>query len=402
VTRKPVFRPQADQEVRLARQWYEEQRPGLGIEFAKAIDEAVERIASNPLAFPAVHGETQRWAKTMGGSPISRRRALAEALMATTGIALSGRVIAGQQPQTHRAPGVTPKPKGPLVFLDYDQEELDDAYTQELWARNQTELDKRNAQKSAQAIARLGPPRRLAYGSTAAEMLDLYSTTKPNAPINVFIHGGKWRFLSAASAAYQSEMFVDSGAHFIALDFNTVIETKGDLMIMADQVRRGVAWVYRNARGFGADPDRLYVSGHSSGGHLAAVVLTTEWQKDFGLPIDTVKGALCASGMYDLHPVSLSVRSSYINFTAQVVTALSPQRHLDSITAPVIVAHGTLETPEFQRQNREFAAALNSAGKRADLIVLNGYNHFEVAESLGNPYGLLGRAVLRQMKVSPI
>lgn len=74
-------------------------------------------------------------------------------------------------------------------------------------------------------------------------------------------------------------------------------------------------------------------------------------------------------------------------------------RHLDALTAPVIVAHGTLETPEFQRQNREFAAAVKAAGKMADLIVLNGYNHFEVAESLGNPYGLLGRSVLRQMRL---
>jgi arylformamidase len=63
---------------------------------------------------------------------------------------------------------------------------------------------------------------------------------------------------------------------------------------------------------------------------------------------------------------------------------------------------GTLETPEFQRQNREFAAAAKAPGKAADLIVLNGYNHFEVAESLGNPYGLLGRAVLRQMQLSSI
>jgi arylformamidase len=178
-----------------------------------------------------------------------------------------------------------------------------------------------------------------------------------------------------------------------------VIETKGDLMAMADQVRRGIGWVYRNAGSFGGDPNRLYVSGHSSGGHLAAVVLTTDWQKDFGLPIDTVKGGLCASGMYDLYPVSLSVRRNYVNFTAQVIEALSPKRHLDTLTAPVIVAHGTLETPEFQRQSREFAAAVKAANKSAELIVLNGYNHFEVAESLGNPYGVLGRAVLRQMKM---
>jgi arylformamidase len=85
-----------------------------------------------------------------------------------------------------------------------------------------------------------------------------------------------------------------------------------------------------------------------------------------------------------------------------VIEALSPQRHLDTLVAPVIVAHGTLETPEFQRQNKEFAAAVKAAGKTAELIVLNGYNHFEVQESLGNPYGLLGRAVLQQMQLSSI
>ena len=331
-------------------------------------------------------------------SKMSRRRLLSIA----TAAASVGVPLSAQQLQTHRAPGVTPKPKGPLVFLDYDQEELDDAYTQELWAPNQAELDKRNAQKTAQTVARLGPPRRLAYGQTEVERLDLYQTKTPNAAINVFIHGGKWRLGNAATAGYQSEMFVDAGAHFIALDFNNVIETKGDLMVMADQVRRGVAWVYRNAKSFGGDPDQLYVSGHSSGAHLAAVVLTTEWQRDHGLPMNIVKGGLLASGMYELRPVSLSVRSGYVTFTPEALELLSPQRHLDALRAPVIVAHGTLETPEFQRQNKEFAATVKAAGKMADLVVLNGYNHFEVAESLGNPYGLLGRSVLRQMKLSSI
>jgi arylformamidase len=326
------------------------------------------------------------------------RRTILSGALATGMSALMGAPAFGQQMQTHRAPGITPKPRGPLVFLDYDQEELDDSYTQPLWAPNQGELDKRNTQKSAQAVARLGPARRIAYGPTEVETLDLYITKTTNAPIHVFIHGGAWRVGSAASAAYQSEMFVDAGAHFIALDFNNVIETKGDLMIMVDQVRRGVAWVYRNAASFGGDGNRLYLSGHSSGGHLAAVAVTTDW-RTFGFPSDMVKGALLGSGIYDLYPVSLSVRSSYVNFTAQVIEALSPNRHLDALAAPVIVAHGTLETPEFQRQNREFAAAVKAANKSAELIVLNGYNHFEVAESLGNPYGVLGRAVLRQMKL---
>jgi len=81
--------------------------------------------------------------------------------------------------------------------------------------------------------------------------------------------------------------------------------------------------------------------------------------------------------------------------------ALSPQRHLDQLTAPVIVAYGTLETPEFQRQSRDFAAAVQAGGKPVQLLVGEEYNHFEIIETLANPHGLLGRAALEQMKLMP-
>jgi arylformamidase len=329
------------------------------------------------------------------------RRAMLGSAVATAVAAAAGPALA-QQTQTHMPPGIPPKPKGPLVFLDYDQDEIDAAYDQAPWAPNQAEVAKRNAQKSAAALARLGPPRRFAYGPTQIEKLDTYMAKRPNAPMNVFIHGGAWRGGSAAAVAYMAEMFVDSGAHFIALDFNNVIETNGNLMTMADQVRRAVAWVYRNAATLNGDRNQLYVSGTSSGAHLAGVLLTTlttDWQKDFSLPIDTIKGGLCGSGLYDLYPVSLSARSKYVKFNNEIIEALSSQRHLDRLAAPVVVAHGTLETPEFQRQNREFAAAVKAAGKPLTFLVGEGFNHFEMHETLGNPYGLLGRAVLTQMKL---
>jgi arylformamidase len=186
----------------------------------------------------------------------------------------------------------------------------------------------------------------------------------------------------------------------VALDFINVLEANGNLMTMADQVRRAVAWVYRNARTFGGDPNRLYVSGHSSGGHLAGVILTTDWPNDFNLPPDIIKGGLCASGMFDLKPVRLSVRSTYLKFTDEMEAALSPQRRLDKLRSPLIVAYGTLETPEFQRQSRDFAAAAKAAGKDVQLLVGEGYNHFEIRETFGNPYGFLGRALLEQMKLA--
>jgi arylformamidase len=328
------------------------------------------------------------------------RRTLLGGVAATMTVAALRPVLA-QQMQTHMPPGTPPKPKGTLVFLDYDKDEIDAAYDQSLWA-NLAEVARRIAQKNAAAVARLGPPRRLAYGPTEIEKVDIYTTRQRNAPINIFIHGGAWRAGTSAASAYLSETFVDSGAHFVAVDFNNVIETNGNLMTMADQVRRAVAWVYRNASRFGGDQNRLYVSGVSSGGHLASVVLTTDWQNDFGLPVNIVKGGLCGSGMYDLYPVTLSARSSYVKFTNDVVEALSAQRHLDRLVAPVIVAHGTLETPEFQRQSREFAAAVKAAEKPVTFLVGEGYNHFELHETLGNPYGLLGRAMLEQMKLKRV
>jgi arylformamidase len=293
-----------------------------------------------------------------------------------------------------------PRAKGPRVWLDMDQAELDAAYDQAAYAPNRDQLVARQAINSQGVRARLGAPRRFAYGPTAVEGLDLYTTSRASAPINVFIHGGAWRRGVAKDYAFPAELFVHAGAHLVVPDFAAVQDVGGSLMPMAEQVRRAVAWVYDNANRFGGDPARLYVAGHSSGAHLAAVVLTTDW-KELGLPADLVKGGLCSSGMYDLRPVRLSARSDYVKFTDEMEEALSPQRHLERLHTPVIVAHGTLETPEFQRQARDFAAAVTAAGKPVQLLVGEGYNHFEIIETLGNPHGLLGRAVLEQMKLTP-
>lgn len=289
--------------------------------------------------------------------------------------------------------------KGPLVWLDMDQAELDAAYDQSAYAPNREQVLGRNATNSDGVRARLGEPRRYAYGPTAIEGLDVYVTGHADAPINVFVHGGAWRAGAARNYASPAEMFVHAGAHFVVPDFAAVQDVGGDLTVMAEQVRRAVAWVYRNAHTFGADAQRLYVSGFSSGAHLAAVVLTTDWVRDFDLPADIVKGGLCGSGMFDLEPVRRSARSRYVKFTDEMVQALSPLRHLDRLNAPVVVAHGTFETPEFQRQARDFAAAVQAAGKPVRLLVGEGYNHFELYETLANPYGILGRAVLEQMKL---
>jgi arylformamidase len=247
--------------------------------------------------------------------------------------------------------------KGPAVWLDMDQAELDAAYNQAVYAPNVAEVLQRYAENSEAARAVVGEPLRFAYGDSAIEGLDVYPTGEPDAPIAIFIHGGAWRSGRARDYGFPAELFVRAGAHLVVPDFAAVQDVDGNLMAMADQVRRAVAWVYRNAQRFGGNPQCIHVLGHSSGAHLAGVVLTTDWAGGYGLPADLVKGGLCCSGIFDLKPPRLSARSSYVRFTDEIEEALSPQRHLGLLKAPLIVAYGTLETPEFQRQSRDFAAA---------------------------------------------
>jgi len=289
--------------------------------------------------------------------------------------------------------------KGPLVWLDMDQQALDDAYDQAVYAPNREQVHARRDANSAIARAVLGEPPRFQYGATEIEGVDVYRCKRDNAPVNVYIHGGAWRNGRSRDFAFLAELFVNAGAHSVIADFNNIDDVGGNLMTMARQVRSAVAWVYQNAPKFGGDPNRLYVTGHSSGGHLAGCVATCDWARDFGLPKDILKGALCASGMYDLKPVRLSKRSKYVNFTDEIEDELSAQRHLDRLHCPIVLAHGTLETPEFQRQTRDFAAAVKAAGKPHKFLIGESYNHFEMLETLATPYGLLGRAQLELMQL---
>ena len=287
--------------------------------------------------------------------------------------------------------------KGSPVFLDYDQAALDAAYDQAAYAPNREQLIERRISESAMARRHIGEPERIAYGPAEIERLDIYRSAGEAAPVFVFVHGGAWRSGRSKDFAVPAEMFLAAGAHYVVPEFAWVQDVSGNLMVLADQVRRAVAWVHENIARFGGDPNRLYIGGQSSGGHLAAVALTTDWQCQFGLPADIIKGGMCISGMYDLTPVRLSARSRYVEFDDATIASLSPIRHLDRLQAPLIVAYGTRETPEFQRQNREFAAAVEAAGKKVRLLVGEHYNHFELPETLGHPYGLLGRAALELM-----
>ena len=226
-------------------------------------------------------------------------------------------VVAAAASSAALAQRSTSRAKGPLVWLDMDQQALDDAYDQQVYAPNRDQVGKRRIANSEKVRAIIGAPERVAYGPTEIERADIYRTKQASAPVNIFIHGGAWRANRAADYAFLAEPFVNAGAHFVVLDFINVDDAGGSLFPMVEQVRRAVAYVYRNAKTFGGDPDRLYLSSHSSGSHLGGCVVTHDWRKE-GLPADILKGAVLGSGMYDLKPVRLSKRSKYVKFTDEM------------------------------------------------------------------------------------
>jgi arylformamidase len=284
------------------------------------------------------------------------------------------------------------------VFREYSQAELDRQYDQRAWAANAVAIINGYSSDSEIVRSRLGEPEVHAYGESRAETLDLFRAPKPKAPVHVFVHGGAWRSLGKRDSAFPAENFVRAGAHFVALDFALLPYVTLEQIVW--QVKSAVAWLYRNAATLDADAERIFISGHSSGAHLASAAISGDWRAEFDLPFDTVKGALFCSGIYDLEPVRHSARNAYVQLDAPQVEALSPIRHVGHIACPVAVAYGERESDEFKRQARDFVAAIERHRGSAELIEGGDLNHFEIINTIASPTGLLGRAALLQMGLS--
>ncbi len=297
-----------------------------------------------------------------------------------------------------RADAVAPK-----VYLDYTQAELDAAYDQRVWAPNREEIVGWYGDESAKVRGRLAHRRSVPYGPGEDETLDIFPAAQPiastraspPAPIHVHVHGGRWTLFSKDEESFIAPTFVSAGAACVVIGFSNIPKVR--IPGMLAQVKRAIAWVHANAASFGGDPSRIHLSGHSSGSHLAGVALLTDWEKEFGLPRSVVKSALLVSGMYDMRPVMLSARSSYVKLSPEEVPDLSAILRPEKVGAPVTLVYGEKETPEFRRHPKAFAQALAAAGKSVRLVEIAGVNHFEVLQQLGDPQSELSRLALELM-----
>lgn len=283
------------------------------------------------------------------------------------------------------------------VYRDYDQAQLDAQLNLRARWPEHPEYFARWARDSAAARARLGGHVDLAYGESAGQRLDLFTPAGGRAvPLLAFIHGGYWQSLDKSDFSYLAPPFLEAEIAFASLNYDLAPEV--GVAEMLRQVRVALAWLYRHAGNYGIDAERLYLAGHSAGGHLTAMALATDWSGDSelgpGLPRDLVKGGCSVSGVYDLEPIRLSYQQEVLGLDAETAARLTPLHHLPGHGMPLVLAVGSEETEEFHRQQSAFHAAWREAGLAAEVVALPGRNHFTAVDALAERDHALFAAVL--------
>ncbi len=240
--------------------------------------------------------------------------------------------------------------------------------------------------------------RGIAFGPHRDEVCDVFPAKRAGAPLHLFIHGGYWRMLTKEENGFVATALNPAGATVMVNTYSLCPGAHIDVIVR--QCRAFIAWAWRNAASFNGDPNRLYVSGHSAGGHLAGMMLSTDWAKDYGLPADVIKGATAVSGLYDIRPLARAFTRDWLHVNPLQAERNSPLLNPPPHKTPVILAVGGAEPEGFLSQTRAYKAMLESKGVPVTSVDLPGLDHFAAWNEIMNPSAPLTKAVLKQMGLS--
>ena len=251
--------------------------------------------------------------------------------------------------------------------------------------------------KTRSQEARASLPCRLdiPYGTSPAERLDIFPAEGKSEALLVFIHGGYWRSLDKSDFSYLAPAFSRRGVTLALPNYGLC--PKVGIEDIVKQNLLAIAWLWHHGARYGVNPGRLYVAGHSAGGHLTAMMLAARWNAYMPeLPYNLVKGGLAISGVYELEPL---VHAPFVNQDLKLDQAqarrLSPVAIPPATTAPLYTAVGGDESDEFKRQNALIARTWRYAF--AGDIPMPGHNHLTVVEELANPDSALFKGALGMM-----
>jgi hypothetical protein len=246
-----------------------------------------------------------------------------------------------------------------------DRATLDAAYNNSAAVKNSTQKVA-EWQERSDRLRHLS--RELRYGEAQRNRID-YLEAKKGGPLLVFIHGGYWQMRAKENFTFIAEGPLAHGINVALVGYTLAPEKRLDAIVKE----------IRSALDFLSDINSGYmVTGWSAGGHLTAMAM----------PHPCVKAGLAISGIFDLEPIRLSYLNEKLRLDEGEARRNSPI--LNYLTEkPLLLAYGTSELPELQRQSQAYAAER----KRAELRPLEGHDHFSILEELASPTGALTNMV---------
>ena len=219
----------------------------------------------------------------------------------------------------------------------------------------------------------------IVYGSHPRERLDFYPSKQPGSGIMVFIHGGYWYKMDKSDFLFVAEGFSLLGLSTALISYPLAPEATMDDIVAS--CRRAIKWVVSHSSKLNEDENNIYVSGHSAGGHLAAMMMAQE-NGEPTIPQEVIKGCIALSGLHNLEPIMLSERNEVLSMDPEMAMRNSPVQQVPANDHPLIAAVGADETNEYLAQSQELSQQWSSNRKTATYLPLVGINHFSIVETL--------------------
>ena len=266
-----------------------------------------------------------------------------------------------------------------MLYRGLGREALDAAYDN----ANAVGLERRNAyisdwEKRSDTVSDAWSPRsNISYGSRPRQRLDVFSCGRADAPTLVYIHGGYWQMGDKETYGFIGDGLLASGFNFVLVEYTLAPEVRMDDIV--SEIYAAIDWVIEKINKYGGDPRRVFICGHSAGGHLTAMAMNDR----------RVAGGVAISGLFDLEPIRLNYLNQKLGLDEAEMLRNSPMSHIPAEANPLIVTVGLGELPELIRQSEDYYNAWQSRGHDGQYLPIPGHDHFSVLEELARPDGLI-------------